>query len=65
MTKKGHQKFWEIDEIFGEMLKLFFGKRLKRLFTNFGKKFGLPRFWSSGSASAVDRHWRDTGDFQI
>src|SRR6218665_2455643 len=35
-SKKGHQKFWEIDEIFGNA-DIFFGKRLKKSFKNVGK----------------------------
>src|SRR6218665_614742 len=40
--KKGHQKFWEIDEHFlGEMQK-FFDKRLKKVVQKFRQKCGPP-----------------------
>ena len=43
MTKKqGHQKFWEIDDIFGEKCRNVFGKRLKKVVQNFRQKFGSP-----------------------
>jgi len=56
--KKGHQKFWEIDDIFGgnQKCRHFFGKRQKKSFKNVGKNLA-PRFWSSGSASG--RLWVD------
>jgi len=50
MTKKSHQKFWEIYEICWKVEQFLFGKRLKKVIKNFGKLLTL-HFWSSWSAS--------------
>jgi len=50
MTKKGHQKIWEIDEIFGGNAEIF-QETPKKGRSKILPKFGSPRFWSSWSAS--------------
>ena len=40
--KKGHQEFWEIDDIFWAKSRNFFGKRLKKVVQKFRQKFGPP-----------------------
>jgi len=47
MTKKGHQKFWEIDEIFRGNAEIFWETPKKRSLKNVGEKFGPPflEFW--------------------
>jgi len=49
--KKGHRKFWEIDEHFFGKYRNFFENRLKKGVEKFRAKFGPPRLRSSGSAS--------------
>jgi len=41
MTKKCHQKFWEIDDIFWGNAN-FFGKHLRKIVQKFRKKFAPP-----------------------
>src|SRR6218665_3540712 len=47
ITKKSHQKFWEIDDNFGGKCWHFFWKRLKMVAQKFRKKFAPPPFMKS------------------